>query len=102
MNSLRPVDTSKWQVVTPVYFSGGLAAALLLVLAVLALEGLCGCCPCEQAQLFPVCFRLSSLTVSNSLSRQLVVVQSDRRGQRASVVNRSYTEQCHLFILHGW
>lgn len=29
INSLKPVDTKKWQVVTPVYFSGGLAAALL-------------------------------------------------------------------------
>lgn len=65
INSLRPIDTSKQQVVTPVYFSGGLAEALLLVLAVLALESLCGRCPCEQAQLSTVCFCLSDLTMSN-------------------------------------
>lgn len=34
-------------------------------------------------------------------SRQLVVVQSDVRGQR-SVVNQSCTEQRHLLICQGW
>lgn len=102
INSLKPVDTKKWQVVTPVYFSGGLTAALLH--AEVGGTGGLACVVVAHVNMhsFRPYFCLSSLTISKFFSRQLVaVVQSDRRGQR-SVVNQSCIEHFHLLILHGW
>lgn len=58
MNSLRPIDTRRWHVVTLVYFSAGLAAALLQSCGI-------GGAPLVAG---PPCFCLLSLTVSDFFS----------------------------------
>ena len=64
MNSLMPVDTEKWELVTPVYFSVGPAAALLLVPAVAgALGGVCAVVGLLNAA--PPPLSASSLTTSD-------------------------------------
>lgn len=101
MNSFRP--PRHHEVVTPLYFSGGLAADLPQ-----------GCnrhwterrvCVVAVHVNFPTTTTPSSASQVQAcqtfLSRQLVVVHSDRRGQR-SMVNQSCTKQCHRLVLHGW
>lgn len=90
------MDTRKWQVVTPVYFSAGLLAALLHS----SRGGGVVTAHVNSNPPFPIFLPLRFYHVKFMFSRQLVVVQSDRRGQR-SVMDKSCTELC-LLIGHGW